>query len=165
MNRVITPGAVILVIDPDPLMLTGMAAVLHTQGYECHCARDAEAARKAVDTLPLDLIICDISISGRSDANLCHELMATAATQGVPMIILAAEGSVCDSEGLLSKSFVLRRPFEPQMLIDEVANALWMPHLISTRARQAQGSSVIPAPAATRRGNTADLHADRSHRL
>jgi two-component system OmpR family response regulator len=156
MNRLDASRAVILVIDPDPLMLTGIAAVLHTQGYECHCARDAEAARRAANTLPLDLIICEMNMPGRSGVNLCHELIETAALQGVPTIILASEEPKCAMDGPLSKAVVLLRPFQPQLLIDEVANALWMPHLVGTRLRQLQGSKVIPAPAATRRASKAD---------
>src|SRR5262245_61401707 len=47
--------AVILVIDDDALTLTGTAATLDAAGYECHCARDADAARKAARSLSLDL--------------------------------------------------------------------------------------------------------------
>ena len=39
--------AVVLVIDEDSLTLTGVATTLGMAGYECHGARDAEAAFKA----------------------------------------------------------------------------------------------------------------------
>ena len=46
MNRPQQDQPVILVIDPDPLTLTAVAAVLDMQGYECHCARDGEAGQR-----------------------------------------------------------------------------------------------------------------------
>ena len=59
--------AVVLIIDGDPLTLTGMAATLDMSGYECHCARDSEAAKKAVRDLRLDLIICDVQVGAVLD--------------------------------------------------------------------------------------------------
>ena len=47
MNTLASDKAVILIVDSDPILLTGTAAVLHTAGYECHCARDSQVALKA----------------------------------------------------------------------------------------------------------------------
>ena len=66
--------AVILVVDNDPLTLTGVAATLDMAGYECHCARDAEAANKAGRTLNLDLIICDVNLDGENGLDVCREI-------------------------------------------------------------------------------------------
>src|SRR5947207_14946101 len=66
--------AVILIIDNDPLTLTGVAAVLDMSGYECHCARDPEAALKAARRESLDLIISDVNLGGESGLELCRDL-------------------------------------------------------------------------------------------
>src|SRR5688500_348345 len=82
--------AVILVIDDDALTLTGVAATLDMSGYECHCARDAEAATKAARTLSLDLIICDVMIRGASGLELCSELRKENANNDCPVLFVSS---------------------------------------------------------------------------
>ena len=47
MNTLNSQRPVVLVIDSDPILLVGTAAVLHAVGHESHCARDSQAALKA----------------------------------------------------------------------------------------------------------------------
>ena len=80
--------AVILIIDDDAITLTGIAAVLNMSGYECHCARDREAAAKGVRTLLLDLIICDVNLAGESGLALCRDLRREPGLDEVPVMFI-----------------------------------------------------------------------------
>jgi two-component system response regulator FlrC len=139
--------AVILVIDNDPLTLTGMAATLDAAGYECHCARDPEAAAKATKELRLDLIICDVDVGGHSGLELAQALRAEY-EENVPVMFVSSEQApdivrrVHDAGG----AYYLRKPFDPDVLVELVGKALWMPHLVQARFEPKQASGT-PRPA------------------
>ena len=139
--------AVILIIDSDPLMLTGMAAVLHMQDYECHCAQSSEAAMKAADTLDLDLIVCDVKLKHESGLALCKRLRSNGA-EDVPVLYVssAQQPDVIRRAHEAGGAYYLRKPFDPAVLIDLVDKALWLPHLVQSNI-QAEGGQASPAPA------------------
>ena len=139
--------AVILVVDEDALAMTGTAATLNMVGYECHCARDAEAALKAARALSLDLVICDVKLQGESGLELCLELRQEPGNEDVPVLY------VSDSQAtdIIRRShdaggaYYLRKPFDPDVLIELVGKALWMPHLVQSRVRRHEAAS-LPRP-------------------
>ncbi|MBM4001127.1 MAG: response regulator [Planctomycetes bacterium] len=138
--------AVILIIDPDPLTMTAVAAVLDMQGYECHCARDTTAARKAASELPLDLILCDVNLNGLSGLELCRELRTMPGLEDVPLMFVSSSQlpDIVRRTHDAGGAYYLRKPFDPDVLIELVNKALWMPHLVNSRLRRASG---IPEPA------------------
>ncbi|MCA9154424.1 MAG: response regulator [Pirellulaceae bacterium] len=127
--------AVILIIDSDPITLMGMAAVLNMAGHECHCARDAEAALKAMRTLSLDLVVCDIDLKYGSGFALCQELKQQSNMADVPFMFVtsADDPDIVDRCREAGASYYLRKPFDPDVLMDIVDKALWMPHLVQNR--------------------------------
>ena len=133
-------SAVILIVDEDPLLLTATAAALHLLGHECHCARDPEAALKAARMLPLDLVICDVHLAGQSGLELCREIKKLAGLADVPMMFIAANQlpdiirRAFDSNG----AYFLRKPFDTNVLLELVDNALWMPHLVHSQMNHSQ---------------------------
>ncbi len=130
--------ATILVIDRDPLTLTAVAAALHLVGYECHCARDSEAALKAARGLELDLVICDVDLEEVSGFDLGREIRQQPGQTEVPMIFVSARDNndpvrqAHDAGGM----YFLRKPFDPDVLLELVDKALWMPHLVHSRMRR-----------------------------
>lgn len=130
--------AVILVIDDDPLTLTGTAATLDMAGYECHCARDADAARKAARSLNLDLIICDVSIDRESGLDLCQELRQLNDNADVPLLFVSSNQApdIIRRSHDAGAAYYLRKPFDPDVMIELVGKALWMPHLVKSRMQR-----------------------------
>jgi CheY-like chemotaxis protein len=126
---------VILIIDSDPIMLTGVAAVLNMQGHECHCASDETAAIKAADDLPLDLIICDVNIHGKSGIELCNRLQDECGHTDVPVMLVSGTqvADIVRRAHEAGGAYYLRKPFDPDVLIELVDKALWMPHLVRSR--------------------------------
>jgi DNA-binding response OmpR family regulator len=144
--------AVVLIIDEDPLTLTGIAATLNMVGYECHCARDAEAAGKAVRSLRLDLIICDANVDEGQGIELCQELRKEEGTEDVPVLFISSGQSpeIIRRKHDAGGTYYLRKPFDPDVLIELVGKALWMPHLVRTHVRrQEQSRPHYAAPTAT----------------
>lgn len=136
--------ATILVIDDDPLTLTAVAAALHLVGHESHCARDPEAALKAARSLSLDLIICDVNLDGESGLELCREIRQLPAQADVPVMFVSSSQvpDIVRRAHEAGGAYYLRKPFDPNVLLELVDKALWMPHLVNTRLRK-----TIPAPA------------------
>jgi len=135
MENQVTKPPMILVVEPDPLMLTGFAAILDMQGYRCFLARSVEVAMQAISEFPLDLILFSIGESldqALADSKL---LRSKPLSEGVPIIFIASYPSV-DWIGPLNSVggvYCLPRTFEPQVLLDAVEKTLWMPHLAVAR--------------------------------
>ena len=142
MSTLNDDSAVILVIDSDPLMLTAVAAVLNISGYECHVARNAEAAVKAARSLKLDLIVCDVNVDGDNGLELCQELQQHTGSKDLPFILVSAEQSSDivrrTHEG--GGAYYLQKPYDPEVLLELVEKALWMPHLVNTRIERSQSA-------------------------
>jgi DNA-binding response OmpR family regulator len=138
MSLIPQPKPVILVIDADPLTLTGTAAALDLAGYESHCAGDAHAARKAARSLSLDLIICDVSIDGERGLELCQELRQDNNHADVPLLFVSGHQApdIIRRSHEAGGAYYLRKPFDPNVLIELVGTALWMPHLVQTRMQR-----------------------------
>ena len=134
--------AVILVIDDDPLTLTGVAATLDMAGYECHCARDAEAALKATRSLNLDLIICDVNVGQENGLELCRELRSEAGHEDVPVLFVSGAQlpDIVRRTHDAGGTYYLRKPFDPDVLVELVSKALWMPHLVKSRVDRIEGA-------------------------
>ena len=148
MNALANEPAVILIVDEDPLTLTGVAAVLNMAGHECHCARDRVAAMKAACSQALDLIICDVNLAAESGLDLCRDLRRVPGVEDVSlMFISASQGpDIVRRSHEAGGAYYLRKPFDPDVLIELVNKALWMPHLVQTRVTRWQAApETIPA--------------------
>jgi len=125
-----SPNATILVVDPSPISLTAVAGVLDTQGYECYCARTADAAQKAVKTTAIDLIVWDV---GNDAAVAITEMQALrSGLADVPIIVLAEScwAGLETRLDLIAPSRCLFKPLDPATLIDLVQQSLWVPHVL-----------------------------------
>lgn len=135
--------AVVLVVDNDPLTLTAVAAALHLVGYECHCARDCEAALKAARYLDLDLIICDVNLGGEIGFELIDEIRKIPDAADVPVMFVSSS----QLPDIIRRShdaggvYYLRKPFDPDVLLELVDKALWMPHLVKSRVRSSRDTT------------------------
>ncbi len=130
--------ATILIVDNDPIMLTGIAAVLNHEGFVCHCAADSEAAFKAARAIVPDLMVCDVDLGGESGLDLYRDFYRQETLQDIPVVFLASAGrpDVIEMVREVGGAYCLTKPFDPHVLIDIVDRALWMPHLIRTRVEQ-----------------------------
>ena len=140
--------AVILIVDDDAITLTGIAAVLNMSGYECHCARDRGAALKGARTLALDLVICDVNLAGESGLDLCRELRCETGMDDVPVMFMSSAQipDIVRRSHEAGGAYYLRKPFDPEVLIELVGKALWMPHLVQSRISRIQAPvQTVPA--------------------
>lgn len=135
----------ILVIDRDPLILTGIGAILDQQGYGCWLARGQEAAMKYAATGTPDLIIADTHLGEQCGLELVGKLLALPNLTGTPVIFTSssAHADLIDRTRSIGGSYYLRKPFDPYVLLELVDKALWMTALVQTRIDR--GTSGQPA--------------------
>lgn len=135
MENQATKKPMILVIEPDPLMLTGISAILDQQGYRCFLSRDLKVARKATETLAFDLFLLATETEIQPSLDAAKELRSHQNMQDVPVLFLASHWEENWSERLYEAggAYFLRKPFEPKLLLSTVSRAVWMPHLVHAR--------------------------------
>lgn len=151
MNAFDSEPAVILIVDEDPLTLTGVAAVLHLSGHECHCARGAEAAWKAVRSLDLDLIL--LNADAKSDGlRLCCELKKDPRSAEIPILLMSSDErpEIVREAHDAGATYYLRKPFDPDVLTELVEKALWLPHLVNHHIEHQRPAAPHVAPASVR---------------
>jgi CheY-like chemotaxis protein len=130
--------ASILVIDADPVSLTATTAVLHCATYEVHCATDMMTALTAARDFDLDLIVCDLDVGGVEGYSIVEQVRELPQRGDVPVMY----SSACQQPEVIRKShaqgavYHLRKPFDPQVLLELTERALWLPHLVRSHIRQ-----------------------------
>jgi DNA-binding response OmpR family regulator len=130
-------NASILLIDDEAETLTDLAEILSRNGFACRCAKDAGTARElALQSAP-DLIISDINLGGQNGLELCASLKdAHMSLIDVPVIFLSAAQipHIIRRAREAGGTFYLRKPVDPDVLVELVDKALWMPHLLGHQA-------------------------------
>jgi DNA-binding response OmpR family regulator len=140
MTRLSEEPATVLVVDPDPLMLAGVAAYLNLSGYECHMARSGEVALLAARAQRLDLVICDNDLPDQSGFELCRQIRRLPNCERLPFLFVSA-GSADDMVRRVRQAggvYYLRKPYDPEVLIDLVEKSIWLPHLVNARIEGAE---------------------------
>lgn len=151
VNASLREPAEILLVDDDVLALTATAATLDMAGYIVHQARDRQAALKAGRTLALDLVICDVNLGGESGLELCRDLRKLPGMEDVPMMFVSATQlpDIVRRSHEAGGAYYLRKPLDPDVLVELVGKALWLPHLVQSRLAMHQPApQAMPSPAA-----------------
>jgi CheY-like chemotaxis protein len=134
----VTPhSASILLIDDEPDMLDEISSALSQTGYVCRCCQEPKAAAIMARQLSPDLVISDINLGQASGLELCAQLKKIEGLADVPVIFLSGAQipDVIKRAHAVGGAYYLRKPFDPEVLIELVEKALWMPHLVHARAR------------------------------
>lgn len=122
----------VLVLDSDPVTMTGLAAVLDARGLEVICARSLEAGLKAVAAEVIDLVIIDPDGLGTGTATALTALRQASAGGELAAILLQPPvGAVAEQPG----TYYIAKPFDPNVLLELAESAVWMPHLVGSRIR------------------------------
>ena len=80
----------ILIVDDILDNLNLLTDLLEQQGHEVRMAMSGKQALKAVDEMPPDLILLDISMPEMDGYEVCQRLKAQEATRDIPVIFLSA---------------------------------------------------------------------------
>lgn len=135
MTTIAREPAEVLLIDDDSCALTAAASVLAAAGYRVFTADGRAAALKIARAEALDLMICDVNLGGQSGLELCRELRKLPGMLDVPVMFVSSTQvpDIVRRSHEAGGAYYLRKPLDPEVLIDLVGKALWMPHLVQTR--------------------------------
>jgi CheY-like chemotaxis protein len=123
---------VVMVIDDEAEIVSALARLLSSAGYLVHCCHDYESAVATVRACTPDLILSDINLGGQSGLWLCEQIKREERLGQIPVIFLSG-AQIPDIVRRAREAggvYFLRKPFDPQVLLELVDKALWMPHLV-----------------------------------
>ena len=120
----------VVVVDDQPAMQLLLRATFETLGVDTWAARDGrEALRLCREHRPA-LLVCDVMMpGGPSGLDVCRELRADAAHEGLRIVLVTARGQQADiAEGLAAGAdHYLIKPFSPLALARLARELLGLP--------------------------------------
>jgi two-component system chemotaxis response regulator CheY len=149
MNSTNREPAEILIVDEDSLSLASATEALDAAGHIVYQARDRRAALKIANSQALDLVICDVSVAGDSGLELSRELRRLPGMLDVPVMFVSRTQlpDIVRRSHEAGAAYYLRKPLDPEVLIDLVGKALWLPHLVHSRLSMHEpAAQAVPAP-------------------
>ncbi|HEX7375509.1 MAG TPA: response regulator [Pirellulales bacterium] len=122
----------ILVIDDEPSAINDVAQALQATDYACQWASSAEMALEYVRRAPPDLIVSDIDLGKTSGLELYQQLRDCPGVGETPVIFISGAQipDIVRRAHTAGGVYFLRKPFDPEVLIELVDKALWMPHVL-----------------------------------
>lgn len=114
----------ILVLEDDETLREVLAELLEDEGYQVSAAGSAQQALELAGQLPLDFLIFDIRMEGMSGLEAFQRLRQL----GFELPSLAITGFAGDEDPIralrLGVGDYLRKPFQPEQLLESVARLL-----------------------------------------
>src|SRR6188508_2501946 len=149
VNPISSEPAEILLVDDDLQALASAAAALDSKGHIVYQASDRITALKIARSEALDLVICDVNVGGDNGLELSRELRRLPGMQDVPVMFISRTQlpDIVRRSHEAGAAYYLRKPLDPEVLIDLVGKALWLPHLVQTRlAMHEPAKRPVPPP-------------------
>jgi two-component system, OmpR family, phosphate regulon response regulator OmpR len=114
----------ILLVDDDLRLRGLLETYLQREGFAVTAAGNAEQMERALRDCPVDLMVLDLMLPGRSGLDICRELRAAQNT--LPLIMLTAKGDDIDRIlGLeLGADDYLPKPCNPRELVARIRAVL-----------------------------------------
>jgi CheY-like chemotaxis protein len=105
-----------------------------------------------------------VSLGGDSGLELSRELRQLPGMQDVPVMFISRTQlpDIVRRSHEAGAAYYLRKPLDPEVLIDLVGKALWLPHLVQTRLSMHQpASQTVPPPQKRHSARTAAIQGIR----
>ena len=124
----------ILVVDDARDIREPLVRYLKESGYRASAAESAAAARRAMRTSGIDLVILDIMMPGEDGLSLCRSIRESS---GIPVIMLTARGEELDRivELEVGADDYVAKPFNPRELLARVGAVLRRTNTLPPRLR------------------------------
>ena len=117
-------AATILVVDDEPYMRTIISRWLTEAGYRCAQAENADAAWKHLQQHDIHIVTLDISMPGRSGADLLPQIKQHYPDTEVIMLTALGEANLAISMLTHGAYGYLIKPVEPEELVFQAKKAL-----------------------------------------
>ena len=119
----------ILVIDDEQDLLKRMATLLSEGRLAYRCCTTGEEAVAAAQETPPDLIVCDVHLHGESGLETCQRIKQLPGLADVPVMYLSGAQlpDIIRRSHDAGGTYCLRKPFDPQVLMELIDQALGVP--------------------------------------
>jgi two-component system alkaline phosphatase synthesis response regulator PhoP len=116
----------VLVVDDEPNIVLSLEFLMRQAGYEVRVARDGEAALRAVEDNPPDLILLDVMMPKRDGFDVCQTVRANPAWKNVRIVLLTAKGRDIEREkGMaLGADDYITKPFSTREVVKRIKQML-----------------------------------------
>lgn len=116
----------ILVADDEPNIVISLEYLLKRESYSVVVARDGQEALDAIVREMPDLVLLDVMMPKKTGFEVCQEVRANDALQGVKILMLTAKGRDTDlAKGTaLGADAYMTKPFSTRELVQKVAELL-----------------------------------------
>lgn len=114
----------ILIIDDNQEILTLLTTLFSLESYQVITFTNTQNIIKLTAAHNPDLIILDYLIGELNGGELCAQLKKNVLTKHLPVIILSAFNRVIQSLGNYGCDVFIPKPFDNQLLLDEVRELL-----------------------------------------
>jgi DNA-binding response OmpR family regulator len=114
----------ILVLDDDPDISMMLKLMLEYKNYIVNTAEREEEMLALLNTVPTDLIIMDMLLSGVNGTDVCASLKQNPATNMIPVLMISAHPNakeICLKSG--ADEFVAK-PFDMHDILDRITSLL-----------------------------------------
>ncbi len=118
------PRKTILVVDDDDAVRTMLARLLQAQGHQVVQASNVERALQALDAGPIDLIVSDVVMPGRSGIEFRREVARR--KPGLPVILVSGYSPEAPAEfaSRAPDTLFVPKPFAVEDLLALVRDSL-----------------------------------------
>jgi len=129
----------VLLIDDEIEVLTGLGRILGAAGFNCHSACDSASALEIAAKVQPDLVISDINLAGTSGLTLCEQIKQLTGLEDVPVMFLSGAQipDIIRRAHAAGGVYYVRKPFDPQVMLELIDKALWMPALVGNQLARA----------------------------
>jgi CheY-like chemotaxis protein len=119
-------GAIVLVIDDNPVNLKLAAEVLSADGHTVIRAEDAEQALSLLETQMPDLVLTDIALPGMDGLELTRRLKADPRYRHLPVVALTASAMKGDEARVLEAGCdaYIAKPIDTRTLSAQIVRLL-----------------------------------------
>jgi DNA-binding response OmpR family regulator len=128
------PGATVLVVDDDPVILKLLEVNFEMEGFAVLRARDGEEGVALARSERPAIVVTDIMMPKLSGLQVLTALKGDPETRDIPVILLSAKAQLADVRSGIDAGAddYVTKPFEPLDLVDRVNR------LIDARASKRQ---------------------------
>lgn len=120
-------GVTVLVVDDEAPMRKLIAAILEPEGYGVIEASSGDEALACCEQYRVDIIVTDLVMSGLNGIDLILALKKLYCS--IPVIAISGGGGISgrfdylEISSLLGAKFVLKKPFEKNILLERIAQS------------------------------------------
>jgi DNA-binding response OmpR family regulator len=116
----------VLVVDDEPNIVMSLRFLMEREGFEVEVAPTGEAALRALDRGPVDLVLLDVMMPALDGFEVCQRIRSNPAWSDTRIIMLTAKGREVERDkGLaLGADEYVTKPFSTRELVARVKQML-----------------------------------------